>query len=442
MADTTRGRIDGWGIYLLALVFLIPVVVPSGPGRLAIVDGLIVLGLMAFAARIMGRREAVRVPYMAPSFMVALGSLVAMVGALNPGASVLAIVQDVYLFTWFLMLIHIMRGRDLLPIQKAWMWSGNLIALYGVLVLIKQDHVAILDMVRPKGKRLDSTFYDPNMAGGYLVMCLFFTMSLAKKVSPLVRWGSMGLMLLGIVASKSNGAALSLVVGFAVWLLMRARTLRSHPLLVGAAGFLAATVALTAVWAIVGLGIGSAELDSFEENSFLARASHSSEGRFTIWKNLEDTYKKSPLGIGPGNSSSLTVSVAQRLRPGSLQAKEAHNDYLAAAIERGPLGISGLLLLLAMAFGKLYAAARPKDPETGEPVKPDDGFGRLVAAMGGALAAAAVHGLTIEILHFRHFWMLMAIVVVIDGLAKGEGAESRSPAESPVLPPPVRVAAA
>src|SRR5262245_760936 len=112
MADTTRGRIDGWGIYLLCLVFLIPVVVPSGPGRLAIVDGLIVLGLMAFAARIMGRREPVRVPYLGPTFMVALGSLVAMVGSVNPGASVLAIAQDVYLFTWFLMLIHIMRGRD------------------------------------------------------------------------------------------------------------------------------------------------------------------------------------------------------------------------------------------------------------------------------------------------------------------------------------------
>lgn len=439
MADTTRGRIDGWGIYLLLLVFLIPVVVPSGPGRLAIVDGLIVLGLLAFAARIMGRREPVRVPYMVPVFMISLGSLVAMTFALNPAASALAIAQDAYLFAWFIMLVHLMRSRDLTPIQKAWMWAGNLIALYGLFVLVADSHLSLLDMVRPKGRRLVSTFYDPNMAAGYLVMCLFFTMSLTRKVNPLLRWGSIGLMLLGIVASKSNGGALSLIVGLAVWALMRARTRRAPSLLIGAAGLMAACVALLAVWLIAGLGLGSAELSSFEANSFLARASHSSEGRFTIWKNLEDTYRHHPLGIGPGNSSQLTVSVAQRLRPGSLQAKEAHNDYLAYAIERGPLGILGLLLLLAAAFGKLYAAARP--PEAGAGAA-GDALGSLVAAAAGALAASAVHGLTIEVLHFRHFWMLMAIVCVIDAMAKGERAESRSPAESPVMPPPVRVAAA
>jgi O-antigen ligase len=441
MADTTRGRIDGWGVYLLLLVFLIPVVVPSGPGRLAIVDGLIFLGLLGFAARIMGRREPVRVPYMVPVFMISLGSLVAMVGAINPGASVLAIAQDAYLFAFFIMLVHLMRNRDLTPIQKTWMWAGNLIALYGLFVLVTTSHTSILDMVRPKGRRLVSTFYDPNMAAGYLVMCLFFTLSLGKRVPLLLRWGSIGLMLLGIVASKSNGGALSLIVGLAVWVLMRARTRRSPPLLIGAAAFMAVCVALLAVWLTAGLGVGSAELSSFEENSFLARASHSSEGRFTIWKNLEDTYRHHPLGIGPGNSSSLTVSVAQRLRPGSLQAKEAHNDYLAYAIERGPLGISGLLLLLAAAFTKLFVAARP--PDAGSAREPaNDALGSLVAAAAGALAASAVHGLTIEVLHFRHFWMLMAMVCVIDAMAKGERAESRSPAEHPVMPPPVRVAAA
>src|SRR5262245_13445362 len=442
MADTTRGRIDGWGIYLLLLVFLIPVVVPSGPARLAIVDGLIVLGLMGFAARIMARREPVRVPYVVPVFMMGLGSLVAMMSAGNPGASILALAQDAYLFLWFLMLIHIMRKRDLTPIQKAWMWSGNLIALYGLFLLVTESHLSLLDMVRPKGHRLMSTFYDPNMAAGYLVMCLFFTLSLGRRIHPLLRWGSIGLMLLGIVASKSNGGALSLIVGLAVWVLMRARTRKAPVLLIGAAALMAACVGLLAVWLIVGMGFGTAELSSFEANSFLARASHSSEGRFTIWKNLEDTYRNHPLGIGPGNSSSLTVSVAQRLRPGSLQAKEAHNDYLAYAIERGPLGILGLLLLLAAAFAKLYAAARPRDPATGLANPRDDTLGPLVAAVAGALAASAVHGLTIEVLHFRHFWMLMATVVVIDAMAKGERAESRSPAERSGSPLPVRVAAA
>jgi hypothetical protein len=439
MADTTRGRIDGWGIYLLLLVCLIPVVVPSGPARLAFVDGLIVLGLGAFGIQFLAQRESIQIPYLGPVFMIAVGSIVAVSSALSPGLSFLAMAQDAYLFLWFIMLVHLLKDRDLIPIQRTWMWVGVAISLYGLFILMTEHHMGLLDMVKPRGRRELSTFYDPNMLAGYLVMSVFFVLSLGKRVSPLLKWGSIGIMMVGILASKSLGGNSSLMVGLAVWALMRARTRRSHPLLVAVAGLLAVCMALLTVWLTVGMGVGSAELSEFESHSFLARASHSSAGRFTIWKNLEDTYKRHPLGIGPGNSSSLTFkSAAQRLRPGSLQAKEAHNDYLAYAIERGPLGILGLLLMLGAAFGKLFAAARP--PEGRAP--PDDRLGPLVAAAAGALAASAVHGLTIEVLHFRHFWMLMAIICAIDLMAKGQRARGGVPAEHPSSGTPARVAAA
>ena len=439
MAETTQRRIDGWGIYLTLLVCLIPIVVPSGPARLAIVDGVIVLGLMAFGLQILLRREPVRVPYMVPVFIISVGSMIAVVNALSPQASFLAMAQDTYLFLWFIMLVHILKDRDLTMIQKTWMWIGIAISLYGLFILVTDSHLSLLDMVKPKGRREYSTFYDPNMLAGYLVMSLFFVLSLGRRIHPLMRWGAIAILFLGILASKSLGGNLSLVVGLAVWALMRARTRRLHPLLTGAAALTAVFMALLAVWLTVGLGVGSAQLDEFASNSFLARAGRSSAGRFTIWKNLEDTYKSHPLGIGPGNSSALTFkSASQRLRPGSLQAKEAHNDYLAYAIERGPLGILGLLLLLGMAFGKLHAAARP--PEGRAP--PDDAMGPLVAAAAGALAASCVHGLTIEVLHFRHFWMLMAIVCAIETMAKGQRAQRGAPVDHPVTPASMSVVAA
>jgi hypothetical protein len=43
----------------------------------------------------------------------------------------------------------------------------------------------------------------------------------------------------------------------------------------------------------------------------------------------------------------------------------------------------------------------------------DSATGALVAALAGALAASAVHSLTIERLHFRHFWLLLAIVCAL-----------------------------
>lgn len=438
MAETAKRGRDGWGLYLAALVCLIPIVVPSGPARLAIVDGLIVLGLGIFAVRTLMRHETVRVPFMGPVFIISVGSMAAVTNALSPRASFLAMAQDAYLFLWFLMLVHLLKDRDLTFLQKTWMWVGNAIALYGLGILVVESHLSLLDMVKPRGRRAYGTFYDPNMFAGYLVMSLFFVLSLGRRIPRLLRWSSIVLLVVGIIATKSNGGALSLMIGLPVWLLMRARTRKVHPMAIASGALLGGCLLLVAVWLVAGLGLGSSQISAFESNSFLARASHSSEGRFTIWKNLQSTYAKSPLGIGPGNSSSLTFAVRDRLRPNSLQAKEAHNDYLAYAIERGPLGILGLLLLLASAFGKLIRALAPREGKGA----PDEATAALVAAAAGALAASIVHGLTIEVLHFRHFWMLLAIVCAIDLRLKSARAESRATAQSPLSGVPASVAAA
>ncbi len=423
MPVTTRRGIDGWGLYLALIVCLIPIVVPSGPARLAIVDAVIVLGLIAFAIAFLIRREGVRVPFMAPVLMISVGSLAAVINAESPPAAFLTMGQDAYLFLWFIMLVHLLKDRDLTPVQVTWIVVANVIALLGIVLVVQQGNMALADIVKPRGKRAYGTFYDPNMFAGYLVMSMFFVLGMGRRLPLFVRWGSLGLMALCIVATKSNGAMLSLLVGLAAWLAARAWTLRIPAPVVLAGGLLIATLGLGAVWLNAGVGLGASQLSAFQNNSFLARAGHSSAGRFTIWRNLQDTYARSPLGIGPGNSRYLTLSIQDRLRPNSLQAKEAHNDYLAYAIERGPLGLLGLLVLFGSAFGKLGAAARRREEEAAAP----DSMGPLVAAATGALAASAVHALTIEVLHFRHFWMLMAIICAIDMKRRREQAGSVAP---------------
>ncbi len=438
MSEMTRGRIDGWGIYLALLVCLIPVVVPSGPARLAFVDALIVLGLAAFAVMFLTRKEPVRVPFMAPVLMITVGSLAAVVNAESPSAAFLTMAQDAYLFLWFIMVVHLLRNRDLTGIQRTWIWVANIIALVGIIIVLTQGHLSMLDLIRPKGKRAYGTFYDPNMFAGYLVMSLFFVLSMGRRLGWLVRWGSILLLSVCIIATKSNGGLLSLILGLAVWLMMRAWTRRIPAVAMAASALLIVSLGLGALWMNAGVGVGAAQLSAFESKSFLARAGHSSAGRFTIWRNLQETYAKSPLGIGPGNSRLLTLSIEDRLRPNSLQAKEAHNDYLAYAMERGPLGLIGLLALLGSAFGKLGAAARRRD----DPETTPDTNGPLVAAMTGALVASAVHALTVEVLHFRHFWMLMAIVCAVEARAATGKADSRRPAASVMAGQRERVAAA
>ena len=426
MSALMRNRIDGWGLYLALIVCLIPIVVPSGPARLAFVDGLIVLGLAAFAVLFLTRKEPVRVPFMAPVLIIAVGSLAAVVNAESPSAAFLTMAQDAYLFLWFIMLVHLMRDRDLTAIQLTWICVANIIALVGIIIVLTQGHLSLLDIIKPKGKRAYGTFYDPNMFAGYLVMSMFFVLSMGPRLGRLVRWGSILLLSVCIIATKSNGGMLSLILGLVAWVMVRAWTQRIPPVALAASALLVVSLGLGALWMNTGVGIGAAQLRDFQSNSFLARAGHSSAGRFTIWQNLQETYARSPLGIGPGNSRYLTLSIEDRLRPNSLQAKEAHNDYLAYAIERGPLGLLGLLALLGSAFGKLGAVARRRDGAQATP----DTNGPLVAAMTGALVASAAHALTIEVLHFRHFWMLMAIVCAIEARAAAGKTHSLGPAQN------------
>lgn len=424
MSESRHMRFDGWAVYFGLIVCLIPVVVPSGPARLAFVDAVIVAGLAVFAVLFLTRREPVHVPFLAPVVMITVGSLAAVINAESPSASFLAMAQDAYLFLWFIMIVHLLRDRDLTPIQLTWIWVANIIAAVGIVVVLTQGHQTLLDIVKPKGKRAYGTFYDPNMFAGYLVMSLFFVLSMGRRIPRLMRWGSTLLMAVCIVATKSNGGMLSLLIGLVAWAVMRAWTRRVPATAVVASGLIVAGLGLGALWLNAGFGVGSAQLGALGEESFLARAGHSSEGRFTIWRNLQNVYSKTPLGIGPGNSTYLTLSAEDRLRPNSFQSKEAHNDYLAYAIERGPLGLLGLLALMGSAFAKLVAAARREDEKTTPEVN-----GPLVAALTGALLASAVHALTIEVLHFRHFWMLMAIVCAIDAQAAARaGREHPTPA--------------
>ena len=401
---------DGWGIYLFLAVALAPVLVPAGPAQLAILDFFNALAIAAFAIAFLTRRVTLRAPFAAGVLVIAIGSLIAVFNAESVSASALAMIQDAYIYVWFIVLVSVLSVRgDLVGLRIAWVAVACAIALYGVGTLLLHGNTSIGRMLGPRGMRAIGTFTDPNVFADYLVMSLFMLLSLGRHMGRPLRLLAAAILMFALIATKSNGGALSLLVGLFVWALVRARTLRfSVPAIAGMTLFVI-SMALAGWWAISGLGIGSAGLERFTTRSFMARAGHSSEGRLKIWKQLESTYQRSPLGIGPGNSRWVTLSVEERVRPNSMFSKEAHSDYLAYAIERGPLAALALLFLAWQAFAKVAAAWRRR---TRGGVT-DSATGALVAALAGALAASAVHSLTIERLHFRHFWLLLAIVCAL-----------------------------
>src|SRR2546425_3483646 len=206
LPDRTPRRLDGWGIYLLLAVALAPVVVPTGPAQLSILDPFNVFALGVFAVAVLTRRIAVRAPFAVAVFVISISSLIAVVNAESVSASVLAMIQDAYLYAWFITLVSVMSGRgDLVGLRTAWVWVANAVALYGLSAVALNGHPTLGTMLGPRGMRAMGTFYDANMFADYLGMSLFMVLSLGARLPRAVRWGSAALLLVTIAATKSNG---------------------------------------------------------------------------------------------------------------------------------------------------------------------------------------------------------------------------------------------
>lgn len=106
-------------------------------------------------------------------------------------------------------------------------------------------------------------------------------------------------------------------------------------------------------------------------------------------------------GSGPGTSKQLLTDRQ------FAYAKQAHDDHLAALVERGPPGVVALLTLPVSATRRSARALR---------APPGNGFAAQVPRPAGIVAALvglALAGAYYEVLHFRFLWVLLAMVAVL-----------------------------
>lgn len=412
-----------WAGYALLAVALAPIVLPAGPGQTAFVDGLNVVGLVAFAFVALAHQVPVRLPLLLPMLVILAGSMVATVNAVSPGKALLTMAQDLYLYLWLILLIEILRRRgDLKGTRLAWVVVADIVSVICVFQAM-HDPLAHFprNLLAPEGNRMFGTLYNPNMCADYLVLSVFVIASLWRQAPRLFLVPSLGLVLFAFLTTKSNGGLFSLAAGFAVWALLRVREGGTAPL-VRYAGLVVAAAGLgLAAWWWVGVaGVGGG-VESLGKESFLARMSKSGADRGEIWGRLEESYRRSPLGIGPANSTSQPVDVAHQQRRGEFYSKEPHSDYVGYALERGPVAFAALLwlivaLLLAFFRGRGALDARLGDPALG---------GLVLAALVGGLVASSVHSLVIEKLHFRHFWAFLAVAVALCSALPEREADAR-----------------
>jgi hypothetical protein len=402
---TTRPS-DGERLAVVTAAFavaLLPLLVPAGPFNIAPVDIPIAVALLATMlwASLSGRR--LRFAYIVPmALFIGAGAIGALHGPV-PGKSAVALVQDLELLVWCWALLNIGSTAHRLGVLiRTWAyasiaWAGALfIGLFGGISYLSGRSSS-------EGTRTALTFLDPNQTGNYFFMSIMIIWATQCPRRRGWRVAAYALLFAAIVSTGSSGALASLALGSSLAAFLGIRRTRGA---VPAISFAAlAALALFVFHSTVSIAnIQNAAAGSkyaFVRNG-IGRGSQSVGSRTAILGEATGLYESSGgLGAGP-------VSTKPRLKNAQApEVKEAHDDYVAALLERGAIGFAALLLLVASLLQRSVSfSTGPLSAAYGKVVpKPN----ALLGAVVGTLVAMAVY----EVLHVRHVWTLFAFVAAL-----------------------------
>ncbi len=412
-----KGRADGRsfvGAHAVVglMLLLMPIVSVQGPAHTTPMDVLSGLFIAAYACYVLVYRPSVRVPMAVPFWLVMLGSLIGLYPAHDPDRALLMIVKEIYLYVWF-----VCTANFVIDHCRARTVAGTWVAVassLGVLMAI-DHHTGAFGGFFSDVRRAAGTFENPNMAGNYMAMSFFLAWGLARAGA---RWGylAMPVCVAGGLATASNGTQLSLAVGSAVVLLLSSG--RRLGLFVGL-GCIAAALGM----GVVGVGhetIGRAimkQVDQGKRDQVGGTAMEGASERLPLWLDAAHTFQQTPTGVGPGNFNRQGGAIS-----GDFHG--AHNTYIGMLVERGPIGLAGWLAMLGGIFMLL---ARLRSAPAG--VRPVG-----VEPLFGALAAIVAHAMTMEMFHFRHLWMFVAVIYAAVAQMPSLAAAPRTSIRRPIEP--------
>jgi O-antigen ligase len=403
-ARAGRPRMPAQRIAVVVAASGLPLLRPGGPGNTGPVYAGLLIGLLATAAWASWTRHPLRFPYVIPAGLLIVGGAVAaVVQGVGARTSVLTLGQDAYVLLWGVALANLVSEPLLLRTAvRAIGVSGVVWA--GVLLVGVVGHVPALSGVTARqGSRASLTLGDPNLAANYFLVALFVLRAAGYPRRAPLRWAACLLILLAMFFTGSNGGALTLVLATVVGAVLRlARTRGPGPAIVlalvlgTAAAAASAAVDLDAVARQAQTSIPALR-DSIgrQAESSSSRDDLASEGARLWWD-------QGLVGIGPGRTK------AELTRTQAPYVKEAHDDYLAALLERGVLGACGILLLVGSVTVRAQRMSlRPLAPRYAEALPRPE---LLAAAVAALLVSASLY----EVLHFRHAWALFGLVAGVE----------------------------
>lgn len=418
-----------------ATVIFLPLLVPQGPAHTALVDLFIVLYLVVAIAGIVRRGRAFHLPAgLAIAVIIAASAISTgvsqfhLIGELN-------LVIDLYCFTLFFMVANDVR-RDpvaLRTILAIWAGSALFWAILGAGPALHIIPNSVLRFINPGSikARAEATTANPNLAASYYLVSFFVYLA---SPWPRRRWARVSgaiWLLLAIYGTGSNGALLGMLitVGFlTVFKLARSvgGTRGGRLAMVGALLLVVAvTGAGTAVYfntVIAPLGqvasFSKAQQGGLFQNN-LGRLHKGLAGRLHLW------------AVGLNNASSqgsrlLLVGVGPGASKFTVDYQGLHDDLLSYFVERGIFALGGLVLLDVLLLRwswRVWMAG--------------SAGGMRLQFLGGAALGNLLFSLSHQTLHFRHVWVVYALLwVAYDMLESGtlvpDGSRGVRPRTTPV----------
>jgi O-antigen ligase len=393
---------------------LMPLVAIQGPGNTTPMDVAGAGLLLLYWRSLLARGERLPFPLALPVWLILVGSLVGTFAAVERGRAFLMLGKDVYLYLLFGGAAHFVARRCRVE-QVVAIWTAIACAL--VALTLADLHLGLAGGRFGLPQRAIGTFENPNMFGSYLVISLFLAWA-AASAGRRAYYLAMIVLLAGIDATASNGAAMSTAAGCLA--VAAAQPIRRLLPRLGAVLVVAAIgLAVVVPWH-EHLREGSLDvLQSRDRGAIGGDALKGAGERFPIWLDAVASIRRNPTGVGPGNFNRLGGEVSRGYHG-------AHNDYLGMLTERGPLGLVGWLAVLG-GIGAAVTRVR-RAPAASRPLAP--------APLYGLLAAVTLHATVLELSHFRHFWLVLAVV-----FAAAAQADLRATAAAVVVEPAMREAA-
>jgi O-antigen ligase len=354
--------------------------------------------------------------YLSIWLIAAAGAFVATMHSFDVARSAIHSGVSVYLYVAsFVLAAFIVRRTDLHSrlIMHAYLWAATIAAVAGV-----AGYFALVPGAAElftKFGRATGTFKDPNVYGPFLIPALLYALSLVvarplgRAILPALM---MALLAFAVLLSFSRGAwaalALALAVyGYLAFVTAPTNRLRLKLAVLALLGCLAGAIALFAALQLDGVG------DLLAQRAELTQTyDQGAEGRFGGHAKARRVILDNLFGIG-------AAMFAERHH-----SEDVHHVYLSMFLNAGWIG--GLVFILMTGITALYGLRHAFRRTLTQPV---------FLVVYAAFLAHAVEGLVIDIDHWRHYYLLMALVW---GLMVGDrhiaSMTARGPRPARILP--------